>query len=97
MRRLLLVPMIVIALVAASASTSATGISISITKTGFHPASATVPAGEAVTWTNNDTSRHQVVSNTGAFNSPVLAPSRASHTSSGQAGRSPTTTGPSPD
>lgn len=77
MRRLLLVPMIVIALVAASASTSATGISISITKTGFHPASATVPAGEAVTWTNNDTSRHQVVSNTGAFSSPVLAPSQS--------------------
>ena len=71
MRRLLLLLTLMIGLVAAPSSQAATAVSI--TRTGFHPGSVTVVAGEAVTWTNNDTARHQVVANDGSFSSPVLA------------------------
>jgi plastocyanin len=71
MRRLLLLLTLVIGLGAAPSSLAATGVSI--TRTGFKPTSVTVVAGQAVTWTNSDTLRHQVVANDGSFSSPVLA------------------------
>jgi len=37
---------------------------VSITKTGFVPATITVQRGQAVTWTNNDTAQHQPISDT---------------------------------
>jgi plastocyanin len=72
MRRLLLLLTLVIGLAAAAPTTAAT-TGVSITSTGFHPASVIVVAGDAVTWTNNDAVRHQVVANDGTFSSPVLA------------------------
>jgi plastocyanin len=35
----------------------------------FEPAQVTVPAGETVTWTNNDTARHSVTADDGSFDS----------------------------
>jgi plastocyanin len=72
MRRLLLLLTLVMGLAAAAPTTAAT-TGVSITSTGFRPASVTVVAGDAVTWTNNDALRHQVVANDGSFSSPVLA------------------------
>ena len=70
MRPLLLLPVLVIGLAAAPPSLAATGVSI--TTTGFRPAAVAVVSDETVTWTNNDTARHQVVANDGSFSSPVL-------------------------
>ena len=71
MRRLLLLLTLVIGLTAAPPSLAATGVSI--TSTGFRPAGVAVVADDTVTWTNNDTARHQIVANDGSFSSPVLA------------------------
>ena len=71
MRRLLLLLTLVVGLTAAPSSLAATGVSI--TSSGFRPAAVAVVADETVTWTNNDSSRHQVVANDGSFSSPVLA------------------------
>jgi plastocyanin len=80
MRKLLLLLTFAAALAAPQPSLAAT-TKISITKSGFHPAAVTVAAGDAVTWTNDDTARHQVVAGTGSFSSPVLAPNQSySHT-----------------
>jgi plastocyanin len=76
MRRLLLLLTLVTGLAAAAPTTAAT-TGVSITSTGFRPASLTVVAGDAVTWTNNDALRHQVVANEGSFSSPVLASSQS--------------------
>jgi plastocyanin len=74
MRRLLLLLFVVPALaVAASSGSAATSTTVSITAKGFNPSTVLVAAGDSVAWTNNDTLRHQVVSNTGAFSSPILA------------------------
>jgi plastocyanin len=81
MRRLLLLLLVVPTLAVASSTGAATSTAVSITSTGFHPATVTVPAGDSVTWTNNDTSRHQVVANDGSFSSPVLSAKQSfSHT-----------------
>jgi plastocyanin len=72
MRKLLVILTFAAALVAPQSSFAAT-TKISITKTGFHPAAVTVAAGDTVTWANADTARHQIVAETGAFSSPVLA------------------------
>lgn len=40
----------------------------------FTPASVTVAIGGVVTWTNNDTTAHTVTSDSGAFDSKILAP-----------------------
>jgi plastocyanin len=72
MRRLLLLLTLVMGLAAAAPATAATS-DVSITGTGFRPASLTVVAGDTVTWTNNDAVRHQIVANDGTFSSPVLA------------------------
>src|SRR5262245_2437101 len=71
MRRLLLLLTLVVGLTAAPSSLAATGVSI--TSSGFRPATVAVVADETVIWTNNDSSRHQVVANDGSFSSPVLA------------------------
>lgn len=58
----------------ASSGPTAT-VPVSITSTGFVPREVVVNPGDTVTWRNNDTAPHQVVSNTGAFPaSPVLDP-----------------------
>ncbi len=47
---------------------------VSITSSGFEPATTTIKAGETVTWTNTSTANQQVVADDGSFTSPVLAP-----------------------
>jgi hypothetical protein len=45
---------------------------ITITKTGFSPASVTIAPGESIVWTNSDTVDHQVSSSKASLASPVL-------------------------
>jgi plastocyanin len=76
MRKLLLLLTVAAALLAPQSS-FAGSTKVSVTKTGFHPAAVTVASGDTVTWTNDDTTRHQIVAETGSFSSPVLAPSQS--------------------
>jgi plastocyanin len=59
-RKLLFPLMLALALAAVPAASSAPA-NVTITQTGFNPASVTIAAGESVTWRNADTSVHQVV------------------------------------
>jgi plastocyanin len=47
---------------------------VAIRAGGFSPATVTVATLDTVRWTNRDTVNHQVVSDTGAFASPILRP-----------------------
>jgi len=50
---------------------------VEVTHAGFTPSKMTVEYGDAVTWTNRDTTSHQVVSDRGEFPaSPVLEPNK---------------------
>ncbi len=81
MRRLIMLALAVPTLVVAASSGAATSTSVSIDAKGFQPKNVLGAAGDNVTWTNNDTLRHQVVANSGAFNSPVLSTKQSySHT-----------------
>ena len=62
-----------VAVTAADSSRQATA-TVSITATGFNPDEVTIKPGDSVTWKNNDTSEHQIVSDTNTFKSPVLKP-----------------------
>ena len=55
---------------------------VDITQAGFTPDRITIAYGDTVTWTNKDTSNHQVLADQAAFpTSPVLAPNQTySHT-----------------
>jgi plastocyanin len=80
MRRILMLLTLAVGLVALPSTLAAT-TSVSITSKSFTPSVVTIPAGETLTWTNNDTARHQVVANDGSFSSPVLAAKQSySHT-----------------
>jgi len=74
MRKLLpfLIAGLVLAFGAQSAAAAPTTLSVSIKKSGFSPSTATLAYGAKVTWTNNDTTTHQIVANDGSFASPVL-------------------------
>lgn len=75
MRRLLLLPLLVFALAAASSATAASTHTVSITKAGFVPATVTIPNGDSVTWKNNDSTTHQIVFDNGSLSSTrVLSP-----------------------
>jgi plastocyanin len=70
-----LLPLLVFALAAASPASAASSHTVSITKAGFVPATLTIPNGDSVTWKNNDTTNHQIVSDNGSFTTTrVLAP-----------------------
>jgi plastocyanin len=58
---------------ASQPATTAVTKAVKITSTAFVPASVTIATGDSVKWTNKDTKTHQVVSNTGAFASPIIA------------------------
>ena len=60
MRKLILVATAVAALTGASGSSAATA-TVTITKAGFVPAAVSVRVGDTVSWTNTDTTVHQVV------------------------------------
>jgi plastocyanin len=77
MKRMLLLPLALVAtLVVAAASGAATKATktVQVTGEGFTPAATTVSVGDSVTWHNADNANHQVVANNGTFASPVLKP-----------------------
>jgi plastocyanin len=70
---------VLLAAVAAGAASivgpaGAATIEVRIERSGFVPATVTIAAGDTVRWTNRDSVNHQVVSETGAFASPILRP-----------------------
>ena len=76
MRKLLVLLTAMLTLAAAPEALAAT-VNVSITRAGFVPDTVNVRVGDTVTWTNNDTVTHQVVSTQCNFTSPVLAPGAA--------------------
>ena len=70
MRKLFFV--IAILAIAGVAPAFAQAANITITKTGFSPASVTIAPGESITWTNSDAVDHQVSSSKASLASPVL-------------------------
>ena len=73
MKRLLILPLLVLAALAAAAAIGAATTTVQVTKNGFTPGTITVTAGDTVTWHNSDTKNHQVVADNGGFASPVLS------------------------
>jgi len=76
MRRLL-ISLAATAALAAPQSVAAATKNVSISGTAFSPSSVTILTGDKVTWKNSDTKQHQVVSNSGAFASPILGASKS--------------------
>jgi len=74
MTRRLLLPALLLALVFLGQAGAATSFTVSITKAGFVPKDLTIAPGDTITWTNADTSTHQVVSKDAGFASPLLKP-----------------------
>lgn len=72
MKRLLMLPLAVLAAVLVVVAAGAATQTVQVTKNGFTPQSATVSAGDTVTWHNADSADHQVVADDGSFASPVL-------------------------
>ncbi|HEV3224121.1 MAG TPA: cupredoxin domain-containing protein [Puia sp.] len=56
-----------------SSNNNAQGTAISITSSGFSPATLTVVTGSNVTWKNNDTTSHSITSTDGSINSGAIA------------------------
>ena len=84
MKRLFMLPIAVLAAVLVAVAAGASTQTVQVTKNGFTPQSATVNAGDTVTWHNADTADHQVVADDGSFASPVLhADQTYSHTFNG--------------
>jgi|SRR5215218_10319262 len=76
MRRLLLMLAALAALAAPTGAAAATK-NVTIKATGFAPRSVSIRVGDRVTWKNSDTKNHQVVSNTGAFASPIMGAAKS--------------------
>jgi plastocyanin len=74
MKRLLLLPLALVATLVIVAAAGADTKTVQIVKSGFTPSSTTINVGDTVTWRNADTVNHQVVANDGSFASPVLKP-----------------------
>jgi plastocyanin len=77
MRKLLLGAAAAAATLTLAPGALAATANVRITGSGFSPATVTIEAGDGVRWTNRDTRNHQVVSNTGAFASPILRPGQS--------------------
>jgi plastocyanin len=74
MKKMIVLAGAVALLVAAPApARTAKTVAVDISKAGFVPASPALQVGDSVTWTNKDTSTHQIVCATCPFTSPVLA------------------------
>jgi|1186.fasta_scaffold47922_2 plastocyanin len=79
MRKLLLLPLLVLGL-AAAAPASGGEYTASIAPTGFPPL-ISIENGDTVTWKNNDAVDRQIVADDNSFKSPVLKPGESwSHT-----------------
>jgi plastocyanin len=74
MKRLLMLPIAVLAAILVAVTAGAATQTVQVTRNGFTPQSATVNVGDTVTWHNADTTNHQVVADDGSFASPVLHP-----------------------
>jgi plastocyanin len=76
MRKLILLPLAVAALVIGASAPAATNATktVSITRTAFVPKAVSILTNDSVTWTNSDTIDHQVVSQSASFASPILHP-----------------------
>jgi plastocyanin len=72
MKRLLILPLALLAALVAVAAIGAATTTVQITKNGFTRSTINVTAGDTVTWHNADTKTHQVVADNGAFASPGL-------------------------
>lgn len=72
MRKLMMLPLALLAAFVVAAAAGADTKTVQITKTGFTPTTTTVNVGDTVTWHNADTATHQVVADDGSFASPVL-------------------------
>ncbi|HEY8029002.1 MAG TPA: hypothetical protein VIE38_05765 [Gaiellaceae bacterium] len=72
MKRLLMLPIAVLAAILVAVTAGAATQTVQVTRNGFTPQSATVNAGDTVTWHNADTANHQIVADDGSFASPVL-------------------------
>jgi len=79
MRKLILVAVAVAALAGAAGGSAATA-TVTITKAGFVPADISVKVGDTVSWTNTDTSVHQVVFDKVACNLTIQPAQSASCT-----------------
>src|SRR5205814_10448091 len=75
MKRMLLLPLALLAAMLVATAAGADTKTVQITKSGFTPTATTITVGDTVTWHNADTANHQVVANDGSFASPVLKPS----------------------
>jgi plastocyanin len=75
MRKLILLGVAAAALGLAGASFPASSVTkgVKITSSAFSPATVTIATSDAVKWTNKDTVNHQVIANSGAFASPIIA------------------------
>jgi plastocyanin len=73
MRARILLSALLLALVALGPARAAT-FSVSIASSGFSPGALTIAVGDAVTWTNNDSTSHQIESTDARFTSPLLKP-----------------------
>ena len=76
MQKPLLILVSLLATLAVAPNASAATKGVSIKRASFAPATVSITAGDTIRWKNNDTRNHQVVSTTGTFASPVLAPGR---------------------
>jgi plastocyanin len=85
MKRLLTLIPAVLALTLAPSAIAATK-NVAITRSGFVPASVTIDVGDTITWTNNDTVNHSVVSDAGLFSSGILTPGQSFSNTFGQNG-----------
>jgi plastocyanin len=72
MKRVLLLPVALLAALLVAAAAGADTKTVQITKSGFTPTNTSVNIGDTVSWHNADTADHQVVANDGSFASPVL-------------------------
>ncbi len=76
MKRILIIPVLVVSLLVGPEALAATK-TVQIKRNAFAPETVSIVAGDTITWRNTDTRNHQVVSTTGAFASPVLRPNRS--------------------
>jgi plastocyanin len=74
MKRMLLLPLALLATLVVVTAVGAATRTVQIVKSGFTPSSTTINVGDSVVWKNADTVNHQVVANDGSFASPVLRP-----------------------
>jgi plastocyanin len=75
MTRILLIPVLLASLLGGSDALAATK-TVQIKRDAFSPQTVSIVAGDTITWRNVDTRNHQIVSTTGTFASPILAPNR---------------------